>query len=256
MLIPKEILALGKIAAKNSSRYAMTSIRIERHNGTPRALATDGHRAFIFTWDEPDVADFPPIDGMRRESVSDYAANIPFDALASAAKGISKRCFKPALSHMLLDESDRNAVRLAATTLERVTRAEASADEANFPPLDDVVPQPQQDKTLFDPAVHHDVPFTHVRIAVNAKLMAEMLIAMVGAAGEQADYPVTLTVPILFNRPIRLDAQTYERKAVGVVMPVNLPQDVQRPAEDTVEGADETTPSEATPEPEPEAAVA
>jgi len=252
MLIPKEILALGKIAAKNASRYAMTSIRLERHNGTPRALATDGHRALIFTWDEPEVADFPRIEGMNRKHVNDYAVNIPVDALASAAKGIARRSFKPVLSHMLLDESDLKTVRLAATTLDRVTRAEAMAEEANFPPLDDVMPQPDQDKTLFDPAVHVEVPFTYVRIAVNAKLMAEMLIAMVSAAGEDAEHRVTLTVPIMHNRPIRLDTHTYDRRAVGVVMPVNLQQDVESPPE----SASETTMPEAAPETAPVAAVA
>jgi hypothetical protein len=153
---------------------------------------------------------------------------------------------------MLVDESDPKTVRLAATTLDRVTRAEAMAEEANFPPLDDVVPQPDQDKTLFDPAVHVEVPFTHVRIAVNAKLMAEMLIAMVSAAGDQVDYPVTLTVPIVSNRPIRLDTQTYDRRAVGVVMPVNLQQEV----ENVPESGSQASAPEAVPQPEREAAVA
>jgi autotransporter-associated beta strand protein len=81
MLIPKQITALGKIVAKNASRYAVTSVRIERHNGAPRALATDGHRALILTWDEPDVADYPPIEGMDRKPVNDYAANSTFTGI-------------------------------------------------------------------------------------------------------------------------------------------------------------------------------
>jgi hypothetical protein len=239
-------MALGKIAAKNASRYAMTSIRIERRHGAPRALATDGHRAVIFTWDEPDSAEYPTIDGMNCSHVDDFAANIPFDALAGVGKGLPRRSFKPVLGCMLLDESDRKTLRLAATTLDRVTRAEATADDVDFPPLDDVVPRPGEEKTLFDPVIHGDVPFTHVRIAVNAKLLAEMLSAMVSMASDQADDSVTLTVPIMSNRPIRLDVRGYDRSAVGAVMPVHLPQDGEDAVESTSQSAaPATTPTAA-----------
>ena len=64
MLLPKQLIALGKIVARDG-RAAFSCIRVERHNDRPRAMATDGRRAVMFAWDEPDASEFPPIEGLR-----------------------------------------------------------------------------------------------------------------------------------------------------------------------------------------------
>jgi len=67
MLLPKQVIALGRIASREHSRFS--AVRVERHNGRPRAMATDGRRAVIFAWDEPDAGEFPPIEGLSSKPV-------------------------------------------------------------------------------------------------------------------------------------------------------------------------------------------
>ena len=222
MLIPKQILALGKIVAKYPGRYAMDAIRIERRDDQPRALATDGHRGILFTWVEPDERDYPAIEGMSADRVAGFSANVGPRALADAAKGTPGRGIKPILDFVLLDESDEKTIHLAATTLDRVVRAQALAHEGTFPPVEQVIPQPARERNVYDPARHGPLPFTHVRIAVDARLMAQTLIAMASLTGEGDNSPVVLTVPTVPSQAIRLDSRASDRRAIGVVMPVAM----------------------------------
>jgi len=41
-----------------------------------------------------------------------------------------------------------------------------------------------------------------------------------GLAAEDTRHTIILTVPVSFHRPIRLDAKCFERRATGVIMPV------------------------------------
>ena len=127
MLLPKQVIALGKIAAREHSRFS--AVRVERHDGRPRALATDGQRAVIFAWDEPDAAEFPPVEGLSSKPVAGFATNVPPRTLADAARGIASRIHKPIFSYLLLDESNASVVQLAAATPNNVTRAQAKVDD-------------------------------------------------------------------------------------------------------------------------------
>jgi hypothetical protein len=221
MLIPRQIACLGKIAAKDSTRYAMSAIRIERHRGQPRAMATDGRRAVIFSWLEPDASGFPPIAGLSSRPVPDYAANIPPKALADAGRGIA-RTTRPILEHLLLDESSPELVRLATTTLDNITRSEAHAEEGDFPPVEDVLPNPAREGALYDHKRHGELPCSHIRIGVNAKLLAQTLEVLAQLAADDSNNTVVLTIPVSGTSPLRLDARSPERQAVAAVMPVSV----------------------------------
>ena len=221
MLLPKQVIALGRIAAREHSRFS--AVRVERHNGRPRAMATDGRRAVIFAWDEPDAAEFPPVEGLSSKPVAGFAANVPPRALADAGRGIASRIYKPIFSYLLLDESNASVVQLAAATPNNVTRAQAKVDDdAAFPSIEDVMPNPVRDGTLYDPRQHGKCGFTHVRIGVNARQLAETLAVVADLAGDDVNHVVVLTVPVASNRPIRLDARYLDRRAAAVVMPVNF----------------------------------
>ena len=238
MLLPKQILALARITAKVSSRYAFSSIRIERHERGPRAMATDSRRAVIFSWDEPDPGQFPPIDGLSPKRVRGFAANVPARTLADASRGIPSRLPIPILGYLLLDESDASVVRVATTSGDHVTRAQAKAEEAAFPDIDEVLATPARDGKLYDPQRHGEVPFTHTRIGVNARQLAETLLVLAELAGDDANHTVVMTVPVSANRPIRLDARTDGRRATAAVMPVNFTAcDEDWPAERKSSGA-------------------
>jgi hypothetical protein len=221
MLLPKQVIALGKIVARDA-RLAYSCIRVERHNGRPRAMATDGRRAVMFAWDEPDASEFPPIEGLSCKPVRGFAANVPARILADAVRGMASRICKPVLNYLLLDESDTSLVRVAAATLDNVTRAQAKANEDAFPPIEDVMPTPARDGTLYDPSRHGNCGFSHVRIGVNARQLADTLQVVADLAGDDENHVVVLTVPVAGNRPIRLDARCPDRRATAVVMPVNF----------------------------------
>ena len=165
MLLPKQIIALGRIASRDSSRV-YSAVRVERPNGRPRAVATDGRRAVIFTWDEPDAGEFPPIEGLSPKRVRGFATNVPARrTLADAGRGIPTRTPNPILSYMLLDESDASVVRVVAMSRDNVTRAQAKVEDTGFPNCDEVLPTPARDGTLYDPQRHGKTAFTHIRSA-------------------------------------------------------------------------------------------
>jgi hypothetical protein len=249
MLLPKQVIALGRIVAKVAGRYAYSNIRIERHNGRPRAMATDGRRAVVFAWDEPDAAEFPIIEGLSCKPVPGFAANVPPSVLAEAVRGLASRVRKPVLNFLLLDESNASVVRMAAATPDNVTRSQANADDAAFPPIEDVLPTPARDGTLYDPGQHGNCGFSHVRIGVNARQLAETLRVVADLAGDDENDVVVLTVPVAFNRPIRLDARCFDRRATAVVMPCNFTvcNDEERPAAQTPEISQATAPRDEVP---------
>ena len=221
MLIPKQIAALAKIVAKQPGRYAKTAVRIERRNGAPRALATDDRRAVVFSWEEPAGGDYPPIAGMNPKTVPSFAVNVPPQILQQVARGVPSRSPKPVLSFALLDESSEKPVRLAATTLDKITRAEANSEEADFPNVDEVLPQPAKEGNIYCQKKHGPAKFTHVRIAINAKQFAQTLEVLADLVAEDDKPTVVLTVPIFPSYPIRMDARCSNRRATAIIMPVN-----------------------------------
>jgi hypothetical protein len=220
MLLPKQIVALGKIVARAAGRLGFSTVRIERHERGPRAMATDGRRAVIFQWDEPEADNFPPVEGLSPARVRTFAANVPPKALADAGRGIPTRAPNPALRHLLLDESNANDVRVAARAGDNITRAQAKAVEGQFPDCDSVLPAPAREGNLYDPARHGASAFTHTRIGVNARQFAETMQVVSDLAADDTNNTVVMTVPVDPNRPIRLDARCPGRRAAAAIMPV------------------------------------
>jgi len=220
MLLPKQIVALGKIVARAAGRLGLSTVRIERHERGPRAMATDGRRAVLFQWDEPDADKYPAIEGLSPKPVRQFAANVPPKALADAGRGVAKRTPNPVLKHLLLDESDAAMVKVAATANDNVTRAQAQAVDGNFPDCDSVLPAPNRDGKLYNPARHGAAAFTHTRIGVNAKQFAETMRVVSDLAADDTNDTVVMTVPVDPSRPIRLDARCPGRRAAAAIMPV------------------------------------
>ena len=221
MLLPKQIVALKKIVAKAASRLGLAAVRIERHERGPRAIATDGRRAVIFQWDEPDAEQFPPIEGTNAKPARQFAANVPPQSLAEAVRGIPRRAVNPILRHLLLDESDPSTVKVAASGGDSIVRGQVKAADGNFPDVESALPAPARDGNLYDASRHGKAAFTHTRIGVNAKQFAETLRVVSDLASDDADNTVVMTVPVDHHRPIRLDARCTGRRAAAAIMPVN-----------------------------------
>ncbi|HET6249744.1 MAG TPA: hypothetical protein VFE47_18790 [Tepidisphaeraceae bacterium] len=220
MLIPKQIVAMAKIVAKAAGRFAGPVVRIERSEHGPHAMATDGHRAVVFSWDEPEPGQFPAVEGLSPTPARQFAANLPAKTLRDAGRGVAKRPVNPALGHVLLDECDPTVVRLAATARGNITRAEAGRQDEGFPDCQGVIPTPGQEGNVYDPHRHGAAAFTHTRIGVNAKQLAQTLQVVSELASDDASNTVVMTVPIDPHRPLRLDARCASRRASAAVMPV------------------------------------
>jgi hypothetical protein len=221
MLLPKQIVALGKIVARAAGRLGLSAVRIERHERGPRAMATDGRRAVIFQWDEPEADKYPAVEGMSTAAVRKFAANVPPKALADAGRAIAGRTPNPLLKHLLLDESDASMVKVAATANNGITRAQAKAVDGDFPDCGSVLPAPSRQGKLYNPASHGVAAFTHTRIGVNARQFAETMRVVSDLAADDTNNTVVMTVPVDPSRPIRLDARCPGRRAAAAIMPVS-----------------------------------
>lgn len=51
MLVPKHVWSLAKIAAKSSTRYAISGINFQAKGGHAHAAATDGRRLAVLSWE-------------------------------------------------------------------------------------------------------------------------------------------------------------------------------------------------------------
>jgi hypothetical protein len=219
MFLPRQIVALGKIVSKAATRFAYSTVRIERHEGGPRAMATDGRRAVMFTWDEPDRDKFAPIEGLSSQPARQFAANVPPKALADAGKGIAKRRGHSANNHLLLDESSTSLVRLAGSSNGKIIQSQATVEEASFPDCNAVLPTPAREGKVYEPSRHGPAAFTHTRIGVNAKQLAQTLAVVSDLAADDPHNTVVMTVPLDPDRPIRLDARCTGRRAAAAIMP-------------------------------------
>lgn len=241
MLVPRQIASLGKIAAKESGRYSFNGVRLERtKDGKARAIATDGRRALIATWDEADGKEYPPIDGMDFTHVDRFAAILPVTAIDRAAKAVSLKLArsKPVLGNIAVCEPSANGyVKLGVNRLDAAERIEAQSIEGTFPPVDDCVPEVHEvhgpQKKGEDDAgyitmrvrVKKNAANTNNNLAAVVALNIDLLRGLLDAMGKAGAQHVTLSVPCCIgNRPVRLDAKTEDNdgiKLTGILMPVN-----------------------------------
>jgi hypothetical protein len=122
---------------------------------------------------------------------------------------------------MLLDESSTSLVRVAASSNGNVTKAQARVEEANFPDCMSVLPSPAREGNVYEPGRHGAAAFTHTRIGVNAKQLAQTLQVVSDLAADDTHNTVVMTVPVDPHRPIRLDARCTGRRAAAAIMPVH-----------------------------------
>lgn len=250
MLVPRQVSAIGVVAAKESTRYAFNGIRLERtKDGKPRALATDGRRAIIATWDEADATSYPPVEGLEPgKHVENFGTILPVDAMTKASKACPKLGkgwrAKPILENFVVDEPSANGtVKLAANRLDSIERIEATSIEGQFPPVDDVVPTRHEvigagrsQKAGDDEFVtirmrvkKNASPNTQNRCGAVVALNIDLLKGLLDAMSKGGFEFVTLSVPISATpQPIRLDGfnngnarDEHNVKMTGILMPVN-----------------------------------
>ncbi len=225
MFIPKAAFAVSKVASKDNIRYAFAAISVQRlADGKARAVATDGRRMMIASWDDKTEA------GQR---VDNFASLIARDDFDNAGKADGTRAANRVVNRSVrLDEPSANGTvalqpgyHIATDYHTTGPALTARTADAIFPRVDDAIPTyqiitPHKD-TYKRPGAAAKRRNMAVEIHVNAKMLREMLQAMEAQIGGSC-HRVKLTVPLLHNRPIRLDASTGDgTRYVGVLMPVD-----------------------------------
>ena len=139
MLIPKNVFPLSVVCDTTANRYALGSVSLERRDGKPTAIATDGKMLVATTWSEDDSDNYP--GSFDRAIVDDFDTLIPKKDWEAAGKDIPnnktelKR--KPILRNAFLQEPGANGiVKMGAAN----KVSEVTTTEGRFPKWRDVMP--------------------------------------------------------------------------------------------------------------------
>ncbi len=199
MLLDKKLTAVCTIASKEEGRPVLQAVKLA--NG--KATATDGFRLLeidLPKWDK--YEEELPTTG-HEPLTNDEPYQILATELKKALDLIPTKTTLPILQHAWTAKGTReNTVKIISTNLETTNSPEFTLVEGNYPEVDKIKPQ---EAPVFE-------------ISVNAKLLAELLQAMVKAE------PLANTVKMSFYDPlkvVKLEAQDFDkRNIVGYIMPV------------------------------------
>ena len=213
MLIPRAIFKISDCAAKESTRYAINGVNVEREaDGKCRATTTDGRRLLTVSWDDSETREKFPECGAATTPLDRFTAIVSTDQWKQARKALprAKVSLKPVLNHCLLDETTANGTTdMICTDSETPTKCTERTIEGRFPAWREVVPE----YTIGEDAVE---------IGVDPRLLAELLRAIEAAATDEDSKGVRMVIPMDPKRPIVINAESGGREAVGVLMPCNL----------------------------------
>ncbi|HYE17987.1 MAG TPA: hypothetical protein VEA69_06065 [Tepidisphaeraceae bacterium] len=227
MRIPKGLLSVGAVAAKDvGNRYQMHGVMVRRKGDKIEVAATNGKSALVV--EAPDAVS-SPLPGFEdaEKRIENFKTILPAQVAIRADKAApkSKRGKSPQpLEGVLLNEATANGtVELVAydhfAALTQTTRV--GAINTTFPPIEQVIPSHEIVKDEAPPAGGKPTPLRAVRVRLNPRLLSELMAAMASAVPDPDDQRgVTLEVPLVPNRPVKLERKCGDRKATGVLMPL------------------------------------
>lgn len=205
MLVPTKVLKnIVKAAARDSTRYAINGVLIERDDTGPVAVALDGRWMLVARWTEQPWEDHPlgtkPVDG--------FSVIVPPADLIEASKLPPKREHREILKEVVIDEHDPKA---NVTTVEfRAHNGDGACSrtvpiiEGNFPKWRDVIP---------------DKNGAVIRITVNPKFLADALKAVADMGCDPKSGGVVLEFTSS-DRPLVVRAHNETVDVVAVIMPI------------------------------------
>jgi hypothetical protein len=181
-VIPRGILETRKIAHAEKTRCGINGLRLERApDGRARAVATDGKRFVLISWDDSNErGDFPEI-GFKTDAKPGSVIMIPNESIDDAVKILPKKAARPICTYLAVEEEAdaEGRVRIGTTKLSSKTIMETVQVEGSFPPYDEVV-----ESSFKKPATF--------RVCLNADFLLELARTLHGAAGDERDDDVRL----------------------------------------------------------------
>lgn len=192
MFVPKSALAIVSHCDAESSRYALGAVQFERdENGKALAVATDGRRLAVLSWDDADIL---PVEGNSRrdamlatglavEPVSNFKILINMADLKRAGKLLTAKpsiqTAWPVLGSILIDEVSANGkVSMGATDGANPSTMTVASTDGRFPKWRDVMPSSAET----------------VSIKLDARYLAEACKLLGDFAGDDESRAVTITL--------------------------------------------------------------
>lgn len=211
MLVPKNVFAVGKVAAKEQGRYAINGVCLGRTpDGRPLAVATDGKRLVAATWAEGKAEELPADLTAGQDIKAETIVGL--ETWNEIGKNVPKKAPRPNLKQAVVGIEGRQ-VQAVSTDMTNTRRSAGLVVEGAFPKWRQVVPR--QDKPMC--------------ISFNPKYLAEVAEVVAEAAGVNEDNPVVTLAIEDFSRPALLVAKGPNGTAVGVLMPVAKQDDNRKP---------------------------
>ena len=189
-------------------------------DGKPYAVATSGKIGVKYEWDDPFPAeDMPePLGALDQTRVAGGEHVIGADGLKTLKKNIGRGGQNMSiLNGAVIDESHKNgSINTATTDLETTNQTSLTLVDGKYPNIDVCIPKPE---------TRGENP-THIRIAWSAKLMAELMLAMVESDCVGSKHgEVIVNVPLEGNSPILVQGEDWSPggvTATAIIMPVRI----------------------------------
>lgn len=244
MLVPPKIMKLTALADKEtSSRYALSGIRFERdQSGKPFAVATDGRRLASVSWSEDSPENYPAAAGFFLDHKPGFETVLSIKDCQEAAKLAPKKCFKPILENVVIDESANGTLNYGATDLERTRLVNVRTLEGRYPRWREVCTEPAaivdvpQKYEATDPVMcktagpvdefgNEPEPAAatygdYVEICIDPVLLADICKVAKEIACDEDSRGVTLQIPLDHNRAMRIVKKHAGIEFTGVLMPL------------------------------------
>ena len=234
MLFPA-ILApkMRKITDPGNRRYDLGAIVVMRDDdGNPSATATDGRRACIVTWVEPELE----CDSYHRPAAKDavkrmrcnattkgFSRRIPAEALACIARSASTakgRNTPEFMRHVLIrEDAAPKDIRMAATNGMGIARVEVEERGDRYPDVGSIIPQYELISGEQGQAI---------RVRLNASFLIDALDLIRSVSSCKDQNPVDLIVPMTDSQAVVLKSapDSFNRKGdvevTAVVMPLAI----------------------------------
>jgi DNA polymerase III sliding clamp (beta) subunit (PCNA family) len=218
MFVPRKIAeALATHCDSDSCRYALGGVKLERKDGVPYAVATDGRRLLAVTWEEPDAATvFAPVDGC--EVILEPKA---FKAASKALKPKkAQEALRPDCKFVAVDEA---LFRIEQTPEEEIRGVQSSLTVEASDGLGNHVANPVNAVMGRYPNWRDVQPKADgVTIMFDAKYLMEACKSLLAVCPDDAERGITLTINAEdpHESAVTLSRQTEGVAATAIVMPL------------------------------------